>query len=443
MSQEVVPEYVARMSGRTCFAGHPNLTPACDKNASSDSSKLVTSGSSAGINSPLYYAVVGLPTLILTGDVGIYAMRLVSVLLCAAALAAVFMQLQTLTRSRWATFGAAIGLTPMVLYFSGSINPNAIESASAAALFATLVALVRGEQSKRLGWERAIIGLLAVLFLVNSRSIAFLWLLLIVGAALILAPRLRLVAVLRRPSTIFLIAGSGVVSIAALLWYLHPPRLGVLPGVVTEHGFTTVFEDMFNRTFEFTQAYTGVFGWLDTASPTLSLLIFTVVLIGFLVAAIAFGRGRFVLVVTGFFATVLLVPPVLQAILAPQVGYIWQGRYMLAMVVCLLIACGMAIDEIAAESPLSSPARRRLTVVLVLIAIAQVYSFVWVLRRYVVGTTESMFSMLQHAKWQPPLSWEALTVLFTVWVAVAAVVLYRQMSGDSQRALSVETERTA
>lgn len=427
LARSIVPRYVANMHDLTCYAGRPEITPACEIPLSGDVSKIVTTGNSAGNNSPVFYAIVGLPTLFLSGDVALYAMRFVNALLCATALAAMFMQLSLLARSRWAIVGGVVAITPMVLFLSGSINPNAIEVAGAGALFATLVAMVRAPNPSRILWERAAITVLSVALLVNSRSISLLWIIVIIAAVLLLAKPPAVVALLRRPAALALLAGSATVIFIALLWYADPPKYGggAIGGVATSS--LTALVAMLVRTFDFTSGYIGFFGWLDTPSPAFSTIVWSAVVVALIGGALIWGSGRARLVAAGFGGVMLFVPPIVQAILAPSLGYIWQGRYMLAMFICFLVACGMALDSSYAESPLAPRLKRAITVGLSLVAVGQVVSFVWTFRRYTVGSHGSVVAMISHPAWQPPGGWLALSALLVVWSVALVIVVRRRV----------------
>ena len=431
MARSDVPRYVAEMKNFTCYAFRPTVTPACERPATGDQNAIVTTGNTATNNSPFYYAIVGLPTLLLDGTVALYAMRFVNAVLCAAALSAMFMQLTMLARSRWTVAGAVIAVTPMVLFLSGSINPNAIEAASAGALFATLAGLVRAPSIARVLWERALIVVLSVLFLVNTRSISLLWLLLVFAAALALADRGVLRSLLRKPAAWIALGGSAVISIAALLWFAHPPALVQIPLAGAGTSAVAAFTSMLVRTFDFADAYVGMFGWEDTPSPAFSLIVWSAAIVALIVVAFVWGSGRARWVVAGFGLTMVIVPPITQAIIAPHIGYIWQGRYMLAMLLCLLVACGMAIDNSFEERPLLGRGRVALITGISLLAVGQVLSFVWTLRRYVVGITGSVDSMVTHPAWQPPLGWILLGVLLALWAILASAVVFRSANGGS------------
>ncbi|TXN28229.1 DUF2142 domain-containing protein [Lacisediminihabitans profunda] len=433
-----VPAYVADMVARACFARHPRLTPACAVPIAGDPEAIVTTGTSAGNNSPVYYAIVGLPTLFLHGDVALYGMRFVNALLCAAALAVMVMQLSTLSRSRWATAGAVVGLTPMVFFLCGSINPNAIEVASGGALFATLLALVRSNLGGAVLWERTVLTLVTLTLLVNTRSISLLWALVIVGAVLAVTPRKTLVPLFRTPAVWLLLGASAAISGAAAFWYAHPTPFAPDLASTQTTGSAEAFRTMLVRTFDFASSYVGDFGWLDTPSPAFSVIVWSAAIVALILVAFVWGSGRSRWVAIGFGMVMVVVPPVVQAILAPQLGYIWQGRYMLAMLVCLLVACGLSLDDSLAEEVVTGRPRRLAAVGIALLAIGQVASFAWTLRRYAVGVNGSFNDMLTNPAWQPPLGWIALTVAMAAWAAVAAWLVFRHFQRGGENDVVVE-----
>ena len=64
-----------------------------------------------------------------------------------------------------------------------------------------------------------------------------------------------------------------------------------------------------------------------------------------LVAAVRAARGRERLTLVALALGALVLPIVLTLLTAPSQGVIWQGRYMLALMVGLPILCGVALDR--------------------------------------------------------------------------------------------------
>jgi hypothetical protein len=440
-----VPNYIAQTSAMPCFAFHPEQSANCGFVSRGDPNTIVTTGTSAGLNNPVYYAIVGLPTLVLSGDAALYAMRIVNAILCSAALAAMFMQLVQLKRRLWSLTGAFVAVTPMVLFLGGAINPNGVEISAAAALFATLIVMTREPVVPRLLWERATVIVLATALLIGTRSISLLWVLVIVATSLFFAERRVLQRLVRAPAAWTAVGLAAAICFGALLWFAEPPALTPGPPLGAGSSPFGAALTMLISTFDFSAGYVGFFGWVDTLSPTFSAIVWGAAIVALIVAALLFGSRRSRLAVLSLGTVMLVVPPIVQAALVTQNGYIWQGRYMLPIFVCLLVACGVAIDSGHAVTPsttMSTRMRRLLQAGFALLAIAHVTSFWWTLRRYVVGTDASLKEMVAQASWQPPLGWLALTVLLAIAVGSAAYVTYRAALRESPAALGKPAEST-
>ena len=119
-----VPEVIADLGIDTgCSARDPEKPATCSSSSSpSDSTRLVSSHTIMSSYNPLYYLLVGWPVHVLPGLDGLYAMRLISALLCSLLLACA--AVIALRIGRVAFVGVLVAATPMVLYQAGSVNPN-------------------------------------------------------------------------------------------------------------------------------------------------------------------------------------------------------------------------------------------------------------------------------------------------------------------------------
>jgi hypothetical protein len=424
LAEANVPNYVRHMGALTCYAFHPEISAGCMRPVTGDPNEIVSAGTSAAVNSPAYYAIVGLPTLVMHGTPALYAMRGVSAVLCAAALAIMIMMLLQLPRWRWALVATTVGVTPMVLFLCGAINPNGLEIASAGALLATLTVIFRLPSSGWILWERAALVVLSSGLLESTRSIALLWVLVTIVASLLLADMSIVRALLHKPATWVSLGLSAVISVVTVVWYAHPPQLAAQVFAGTNTNPAVAFVNMLIGTFDYSSGYVGLFGWVDTPSPLFSTIVWSAAIVALLVSVFIWGsrRGRFA--VLGLSIVMVLVPPIAQALVISQMGYIWQGRYMLAMLVCLVVACGIAIDDTTGEA-LVLPLRRVLAIGLTLLVIGQIFSFWWALRRYVVSVNGGIRDMLVAAQWQPPLGWITLTVLLAIAASLGAWLVFR------------------
>ena len=142
-----------------------------------------------------------------------------------------------------------------------------------------------------------------------------------------------------------------------------------------------------------------------------------------MVAALTVARSRDRRPVILFAVAMVFVPAIAQALIVTDLGIIWQGRYMLAMFVCLVIASGMALDQCFPQA-FPAPVSRLFAVALGALAFGHLATFVWVLRRYVIGAG-SWVNMVRDPTWQPPLTWIGLTVLFGLTLGAGAWFLWR------------------
>lgn len=428
-----VPRYIAHTHELPCFAFQADEPADCQLPVSGNGDEIVSVTTSAGANSPVYYAIVGLPSLVLSGDAALYSMRFINAIVCAALLAVMFMALRQLPHSRWAVLGAAVTVTPMVLFLGGAINPNGMEVAATGSLLAVLLATFRTPSSNALLWQRGALVVVSAVILTSTRSIALLWVLLAIAGALLLARSDVIKPLFRRGAAWAVVACGALASVLSLAWYLKPPTTTAdgpgFEGVGTS--FVTGFTRMIIETLDFAEEWIGLFGWVDRPAPTVTIAIWTVAIGAFVIAALAITKGRARLAVILFVVAVVFVPAFSQAAIVTEMGYIWQGRYTLALLLCLLVVCGVALDETYPRALATTAGRRIATVSVTLLGVGQLAAFVWTLKRYVVGERASFIDMLTSPDWQPPLGWIVLSVLMLVSIVFGVWVCARAVGGNA------------
>lgn len=441
LSESLVPKYVADTQGRTCYAYQPDVSAACDGPVDPDDT-LTPAVTTANSNHPLFYLITGLPTLFLDGNAALYGMRAMSALLNAGMLAIATMSLWQFPRARFAILGLVAGFTPMVAFLSGTLNPNGVEVTAAVALVSVLLLTLRQPSTTRLLWERGAMVVLATLLLTSTRSISLLWTLVIVAAALLAADWQHTKSLFRRVPVIVTIAAAAAVSLGAMAWFLSPLTTygdggQTYPEVGT--GYWTGFLQMLVSTFDYAQGWIGLFGWIDTALPVSAMAIWTVAAGSLVAAAFVVGRRRALVAPVLVIALLILAPAFVQAALVTEMGYIWQGRYTLAMFAVLLVLCGVVIDH-AAGSISIERMRRLTTLALAGLVVAHVIAFVNTLRRYTLGSQYSFVDMLREAFWQPPIGWFPLSIAYVLVLTAGAFLLWRQLVRTSLELLDPSPE---
>jgi hypothetical protein len=189
---------------------------------------------------------------------------------------------------------------------------------------------------------------------------------------------------------------------------------------------------MLVATFDFANGSIGLFGWIDTPAPAITIGAWAVALSATIVPAYLLirGRARWGIILLG--AAFLLTPPLSQAAVVMTSGYIWQGRYTLALLAMLLVACGVCLDratlpEFGVSADAARVGRGLLITLLTALATGQVAAFVIALQRYVIGADKPLQLMITHPQWQPPLGWVTLTIILTAVVAGATLLIARKV----------------
>lgn len=428
-----VPDYFAHLEPRlACYKRVITETPACVAPLPS-TDPLVTGHSSATVNTPVFYVLTGWPSLFLHDAKALYGMRLASALLCALLLGVAFAALRALPRWRWTTAALAVGVTPMVLFLSGTLNPNGLEVAATVSSFALLTLLFSRPPSRFTPLLVTGIVVIATL-LIFTRSVAILWLLLALAASLLLARPAVLRAVVRRWWIVAAAVLVALVAGGAALYYLRPRALTpayqpVGAGSSWAEGFSTTID----QTFSYLIGWIGQFGWTEAPAPALTVAVVATVGGGLLLVASGVARLRTGLALGLIGLALILVPPFSQAAVVHDAGYIWQGRYTLALAVVLLLVAGRSLDEVLPDLPWSSLGRRVLWAALCIVAIGQVAAFLWALRRYVTSLSWSTtwLDMFRHPQWQPPGGWLPVTLVFTVVALGAYAAVARHVTWPS------------
>lgn len=432
-----VPRYVADAHRLTCSAFHPELPATCPLPAAGAPDETVLAPTTAGLYNPLYYALVGWPTLIAHDASGVVGMRLVSALLSSLFAALAFAVVWTMRSRRVPLLAFAVAVTPMLLFLSGSVNPNAVEATATLAVFCGMLAIVLSPDPARLRGRATIVAIAAVLA-VNARGLSPLWVLVALAVPLLLADRSTLLALFRRPAVLLTAGLVGAGTLAAVAWTLatnslanaiaHPEEAQAFPlaGAPPLTGFSNVLLD----TVEYAHGLIGLFGWLDTPAPGIVLYGWGLAVGALAVGALLVLRGRRLAVALALVAAFVLLPPLVQAAYIHGGGMIWQGRYALPLFLCLVVG----VAALLADHPFAEGSAWRRLRMLVVIGAAggQLWAFAAALRRYAVGSGGSLRTFLfGDAAWAPAGGVLPALVATAAVLVVAAVLLLRSTEREA------------
>ena len=423
-----VPQVFARLANDVqCFQSDPSQPASCQGSLAGSPAD-VRVYTYVGRYPPLYYALVGLPTLAMVSPGGIYLARFLSAALSAAMLALGAVCLRRCRGTPLLGAGLALAVTPMTLYLAGVINPSGLEISSAISAWVAVMALASGADEA--APDPVVVGTLGIslIVLLLVRGISPIWAGCIALALLaLLGRRVRALGHVRAVQRWLL--GLAAASLVALAWDLYADPFLTEPGSPLPHGASTsqVFMLALERLDLLMTSSIGQFGWLDTPSPLGVIVTWlgalgAVVLIGTCVA-----RRREALVAAGTLAAWVVVPLTMILVEARSEGIMGQGRDFMALAVGIPLVAAAAAGERFAGHRASL---RLVTVVLVALVLCQISDFYGALRRNTVGITGPVnaFAATSDA-WHPPVP--ALVAFIAFIIATATFALYLRVAASS------------
>lgn len=415
-----------------CFAFRSEVTADCAADELTGSTEPVEVSTQAGSYPPLYYALVGWPTLVsLDADV-VYAMRLVGAVANVALLVVATMALATLVGRRLAMAGMLVVATPMVLFLSGSVNPSGLEASAAVAAWCCALAVADRSTARRavgapLAWGLAVAG--GVLASTRWLGPAFLALVL-AGAALArpLGPLVRGAWAARRERALVgaALALAVTAGVAGAVTLATPDRI-LLPGAPVPPGDAAA-EAVLGNAQGYLRSMIGVFGWLDVPTPTFTYWAWLALLAGLVGAALLVGRASQVRTIVAVAALSALLP-FSQLPSAADLGLPWQGRYALPVAAGVPLVALLAVEGARRAGRLRVGTTRLVLAVAPLAAAGHLVAFAWAERRYATGLHGS-FDIWRDARWAPP---GGNLVLLTAVAAALGTVVALALAGEDAR----------
>jgi hypothetical protein len=430
-----VPAYIAYTPTQTCYAYNERATANCSKPLAGGEGKIVASATTAGLYNPIYYALVGWPSLLFHDDSGVYAMRIASGILASFFLALTVMFISTWRRRLIPMIGFAVATTPMVFFMNGVVNPNSLETTATLAAFTGVLSIVARKDDSLLV-ERVLLVVISAVLAVNARGLSPLWVALALLAPFLLASWTQVRELARRTAVKVAVAVIVAGAAVAIAWILHANSTVVGTAspttafqIATGVGSSPLsgFKEILLGTFDYGQGMIGVFGWLDTAAPSLVFFVWSAFIGGLFLVALVVSRSRGLrfTVVTG--AALVLLPALVQAAYIHSGGIIWQGRYGLPLFVCVVVGWAAVVDDRFPEIDEIIGRRLQLSV-LITWSISEAYSAAFALKRYSVGAHgkgTAWGRVFSDPAWSPPGGILVSLVFIVVAVLAVAVFFYR------------------
>lgn len=416
-------DYLAVLSLPNCFAFQPDQPASCQPGLPPAGPGDVDVEITAGQYPPLYYALVGWPSLFLSAGPSIYAMRLVSGLLASMLLIWGAFRMRSLLPAPQATWAIFAAITPMCLFLGAMVNPQALEISAGFAFWAACLALARSSGPPR-GAVLIQAGITGAL-LVNSRADGPLWAAVAVVVALILAPRGRWRVLIAARAMWWTAALAGIASALAAMWLLSHAGPVTLQGMYPQYGRPIeVVRFMLPHTYDYLMQMVGNFGWLDNPSPWTTTVPYSLAIGALLLLAMAIAasnRDRAALLLA--MLTVVAGPIVLQIPTAEDAGMIWQGRYILPMAVGVPLVAAVMLDGLDAAA--TDIVRRIARWIVPLLGAAQFAAFWSALRRYSEGYTGKWLTW--SPAWSSPVGYLSAVIVYGLLVTGLTAVAWRSL----------------
>jgi hypothetical protein len=401
-----------------CYKDEPNVPASCAAGVKL-SSNPTNSLTYSGRYPPLYYAVTGLPTLVVDSTLAVIWMRLVGALMCSVLLGLAYMAMTVWSRSRILPAGFLCALTPAAIYMGAMVNPNGLEIAAAICLWcAGLILALEHARNP----PRGLVVLLAAsgCVLTFTRGLSPLWSLLALVAVVVIMGTEKTWRLLTSRRDVQWAALVLVASeILAAIWILVAHSLWLLPNgpqVPANATELQVISQAFGQTWIWLRQMVGVLGWLDTSLPVWTYGAWAVATITLVAIGLRTGQRRTSVVLIGIMSLSFILPAVLELHNARIVHLVWQGRYTLPLAVGIpLLAAASAGIRAGRNDRLRVNITR---ILLVLLGLAGMLGYFEALRRYAVGASGPIDFL--HGPWHP-LEGNALAILW--YLAATAMLL--------------------
>ncbi len=428
-----VPEWVASITDPPrsidafpypCYGGAVTITADCAPQVSASTTQTHVP-TTVNRYPPVYYWLVGLPTLVMAGEPAVYAMRIVSAAL-AAAVVAMGLAIASPARRTWLALGTVVAATPMVTHLAGSVNPSGLEIASALGLGIGLMGLV-GTDERR---PRVPVALMVALafFVAWARPRTHLTLIAVIGASILINAR-EILGWLRRRVVVSVVVGVGVAAaigsaltlrtvatpISGVVAAPSPPVESVLNAPIL--GVHENLHELERRFVDWGTDLIGRFGWLDHSPPvavTIAWLLAASVLV--IVALVRAPRREGTELLTVMAGAIVLAP--LFVISKTLNAFVYQARYHLALATLIVIGATVMLSRLPRRED-RQLGWSTLRWFALLAPVATVLSILGSLHRYSVGgdahITDGLSLLFVSRTWMPP--WPAVLIATTMGIS--------------------------
>ena len=404
-----------------CFTNGAT-SPACARHMTDDA-RTVSAISYVGNYNPLYYVLVGWPTLLLLGAKCVYLMRLCSALLNALLLGLAARTALEARHPRRALLCLAAAATPMTLFFGGIVNPNGTEICAAMLVWSVALRLATAESGAVPDVARRLAGrgALGLILLFNLRMLGPLWVALIALVGLWVARQDTRRALLRCRTLRIAAFGGSLLGAGSLLWTRFTPMelvsLGsARPRFLRAARLTLDLAPRHLREMLFS------YDWAEVQLPMLACVLLTCVL-ALLLAPLLADR-RYVLPFLAMAVGVIAIPVVLQGYEMRTLGMVWQGRYLLPYATGLVLLAGFADLDVRRAAPELS-GRGLEHWLNAFVGVSGLTCFWWAVRHNANRKGIAGPLLPRHVHWAPAMTWPGAVLPYLLGAALLGWAQWR------------------
>ncbi|UDY22536.1 DUF2142 domain-containing protein [Nocardioides sp. Kera G14] len=384
-----VPQDIVTAASAQCRALPYTVAADCVGTPSSDGMVRIASG--AGRYNPVFYALAGLPSLILKGDAALYGMRVVSATLALLVLVAGLLSMRTWASSRWPVLAFGVALSPVLLYSTAVLAPNGVEMAAGLAAWTSLIGVIRTPNRPL----NTVVAALSASVLVTVRSLGPLWLVMIVLAVVLaeMPARQWWMSYFGRRTTWIAAGLVALASVASLWWILSMRALTVGADGSPDANSLDRLKIVGGQIPLWLLQSVAAFPLRNEASAPTVYLVYFFALLTVLGLGVSQMPIRVRVVTIGAIATAIIIAGGITFATYNDYGGAWQGRYLLPFLVGIPLLAAAHLDGDIPE------VIRNLASMLVpaALAIAQVAAVVLAAHRQLAHDA------VDPARWIPPL----------------------------------------
>jgi hypothetical protein len=437
-----VPESFADLGFPTCFA-FPTQPAGCEHGVVGSGRETLAT-TYVGRYPPLYYVIVGLPSLGWHSNLAVYLMRLISGLLSALFLGLALALAARWSRSRLLLVAVAVAVTPTVIFYGSVVNPSGLEMASSVCVWTGGLILVL-DRARRPPVSLVAATGTAAAVMVLTRGLSPLWLILIAASIAALSPR-SLVTLIQRHSVriaVAVVMFTGVLAVGYIFWArtLSVAPIGqAVPEGTSQWGSAQL---ALGRTSLLVSQFVGTFDGVAIGPPLAVTMLWLVSASTVLVLGFVTSLRRHAAVIVGLVVASLALPTALMVSQAHNDGLVWQARDGFPLYAGILLVAGAvagrngAMVSVNAEMLTSvRGVNQRLAVLLAsIVGAVQLGDFVWALRRYAVGLGGVLNPFVRvPGGWSPPITSVVLAGFMTLATIVYCWwIVHLSNSGGTKR----------